>query len=639
MPDYSILIVTYNSEKELPRLLQSLVKFSYSNIYVCDAASTDNTVAILETHFDSKNLLKKPFLEGFSKNNNDLIRHFNLNSDYYFVLNPDTFFEMDIVTPMIRFCEENKEYAIVTPQLLYPSGAIQKSWKVFPNFFQVFLKRLGIIGIEREQLQAAGDIDWCLAAGILISAKFIQERGFLFDERYRLYCEDIDICLDAHLRGYKVYAMENVFLYHALGEKSSKNIFSKYNYWNIQSIIRFFLKWNFRYFNYIYSSRKNKSTTSALAPVPKTRLAIIGTRGIPNHYGGFEQFAEYLSGALVNQWFEVTVYNSHNHPYQEKEWRGVRIIHKFDPEHLIGTAGQFVYDLNCILDTRKRKYDVILQLGYTSSSIWGFLLPKKAVIITNMDGMEWKRSKFNKNVQSFLQWAEKNAVATSDYLIADSIGIQNYLIEKYQVPSEFIAYGAHVFNEPNAKVLDMFSLVEQKYNMLIARLEPENSIEIILDGVAMASTKDVFLVIGNHQTPYGSYLKTKYKAQPHIKFLGAIYDITILNNLRFYSNSYFHGHSVGGTNPSLLEAMASNAFICAHKNIFNEAILGADAAYFTDVTTVKELLENRKKSDPEVQTFIKNNLSKIESVYSWAIINKQYIDFINSCKKTKTISI
>ncbi len=126
----------------------------------------------------------------------------------------------------------------------------------------------------------------------------------------------------------------------------------------------------------------------------------------------------------------------------------MNIIHKMDPEKWMGTAGQFIYDLNCILDSRKRGFDVILQLGYTSSSIWGWLLPKKAIVITNMDGLEWKRSKYSRPVRRFLKFAEKLAIKTSDYLISDSVGIQKHLKTAYNADSEYIAYGADLFNTP-----------------------------------------------------------------------------------------------------------------------------------------------------------------------------------------------
>lgn len=152
------------------------------------------------------------------------------------------------------------------------------------------------------------------------------------------------------------------------------------------------------------------------------RIAILGSRGIPNNHGGFEQFAEYFSVYLASNNHDVYVYNSHDHAYQDKEFKNVNIIHCYDPESKLGASGQFIYDLNCILDSRKRNFDVILQLGYTSNSIWYWLLPKKPVIITNMDGMEWKRSKYSPKVRKFLKYAEKLAVKSSDYLIADSIG-------------------------------------------------------------------------------------------------------------------------------------------------------------------------------------------------------------------------
>ena len=127
------------------------------------------------------------------------------------------------------------------------------------------------------------------------------------------------------------------------------------------------------------------------------KIAIIGTRGIPNYHGGFEQFAEHFSTYLSQNKHEVIVYNSSNHPYQEKNYKGVNIKHCKDPEKLIGTVGQFIYDFNCIINTRKQNFDVILQLGYTSNSIWHKFLPKKAIIITNMDGLEWKKIKVFEN--------------------------------------------------------------------------------------------------------------------------------------------------------------------------------------------------------------------------------------------------
>lgn len=363
------------------------------------------------------------------------------------------------------------------------------------------------------------------------------------------------------------------------------------------------------------------------------RIAIIGTRGVPNHYGGFEQFAEYLSQGLVERGHSVTVFNSHKHPYQQSDWNGVKLVHCYDPEYKLGTVGQFIYDLNCILNCRKNKYDIILQLGYTSSSIWGWLLPrKKSIVTTNMDGLEWKRTKYSRPVQNFLIFAEKLGVIFSDFLISDSKGIQQYIKYKYKKESTFIPYGAYLFTNPDPLQIVKYKVNVYKYNMLIARLEPENSIEIILDGITKSAEQIPFLVIGNHDTNYGGYLKNKYKNNKNIIFLGGIYDINVLNNLRYFSNIYFHGHTVGGTNPSLLEAMASGSLICAHDNVFNRSILESDAYYFNSVDDVIKVINTITKNENNVK--LTNNLNKIKNLYSWdRIINLYENHFFDILKK------
>lgn len=359
------------------------------------------------------------------------------------------------------------------------------------------------------------------------------------------------------------------------------------------------------------------------------KIAILGTRGIPNYYGGFEQFAEFFSVYLVEQGHEVYCYNSHNHKYQEKEFHGVHILHQHDPEYKLGTFGQFIYDFNCIMDARKRDFDIILQLGYTSNSIWFFLLPKKPIIITNMDGIEWKRSKYAKPVQQFLKFAERLAAVSSDYLVSDSLGIQTFLKKRYGKESTYIAYGAHPFNSPDEAVLAEYGVERENYNMIMARFEPENNIDMVLDGVAASSDKKVILVVGNHQTKYGEYLKNKFEAHENIRFVGGIYNLAHLNNLRYYSNLYFHGHSVGGTNPSLLEAMASQALIVANDNDFNRGVLKENAFYFSNAQQVKELLTSVKKS--ENKSFIANNYEAIVNEFNWEKINGDYLRLFEEC--------
>jgi len=365
------------------------------------------------------------------------------------------------------------------------------------------------------------------------------------------------------------------------------------------------------------------------------KIAILGTRGVPNYYGGFEQFAEFFSVYLVQKGHEVYCYNSHDHPFQETSFHGVNILHQFDPEYKIGTFGQFIYDYNCIIDARKRNFDIILQLGYTSSSIWHFLLPKNSIIITNMDGLEWKRTKYSKPVQNFLKYAERLAAVHSDFLVSDSLGIQEYLNEKYKKDSTYIAYGAYPFSSPNPEFLKEYDVEIEKYNMIMARFEPENNLDMVLNGVVQSEDETPILVIGKHTTKYGSYLKNKFKNYSQIRFLGGIYNLEHLNNLRFFSNLYFHGHSVGGTNPSLLEAMASKALIIAHENNFNKGILKNNAYYFSNATDVKNILKEIKKNNN--LRLVENNYEAIVKEFNWGKINGEYLQLFEECYSKSNI--
>lgn len=346
----------------------------------------------------------------------------------------------------------------------------------------------------------------------------------------------------------------------------------------------------------------------------KLRIGILVTRGIPNHYGGFEQFAEYLSSGLTQRGHEVYVYNSCNHPYKEKEWNGVHIIYCADPEKKIGTFGQFIYDLNCINDSRKRDLDVLLHLGYTSDSVWHWRWPKKTVNMVNIDGMEWMRSKYNKPTRKFLKLAESLVAKKAQVLIADSPQIQHHFWNNYGKKPVYIPYGADVFTETDDSIPEAYKLAANQYFLLVARMEPENNIEMILRGWMASSQDHPLLVVGNIANKFGKYLSRAFR-NARIQFAGPVYDQYALNNLRYYSSRYFHGHSVGGTNPSLLEAMACRCNIAAHNNIFNKTVLQTGADYFStaaDVATIMDTPNNCRIADERKHS----NIEKIRTVYN-----------------------
>ncbi len=355
------------------------------------------------------------------------------------------------------------------------------------------------------------------------------------------------------------------------------------------------------------------------------KLAILGTRGIPNNYGGFEQFAEFISVGLVEKGHDVTVYNPRVHPYKADEYKGVKIIHISSPENIIGSAANFYYDFYCLKDAAKRNFDVIYEAGYATCSPFYYLLNNTNTrLITNMDGLEWKRSKWGLITKRLMQFLEKLAVRKSHYLVSDNKGIQEYYRSQFNKESFFVAYGADLALGVDKTYLKKFDVKEGDYYILIARMEPENNIDIILDAYKQTSNEATFLVVGNYKTKYGDYLYKKYN-NGTIKFLGSIYDKPALDALRFYSKAYLHGHSVGGTNPSLLEAMASGAFIIAHKNIFNESVLKKNALYFESKSELTGIFKDiNSLYDFNRDTFIENNIKEITSNYSWHSIVNRY---------------
>lgn len=356
------------------------------------------------------------------------------------------------------------------------------------------------------------------------------------------------------------------------------------------------------------------------------KIAFISTRGIPNNYGGFEQFAEYISVGLVRRGHEVVVYSPHFHPYREPDYKGVRIKHIYSPEKWIGSSvGSFFYDFLSLRDAlKKEKFDIIYEAGYTSivpAYIWfNVKRIKYPLFTTNMDGLEYKRTKFNRWVQKFVFWEERMAVKHSHFLIADNMGIHDYYKEKYGKESKFLAYGADIHEDYDEDILKGFGLEADGYFIVVARLEPENNLFMAIEGYLASGQygKRPLVIVGKTNTPYGKHLVERYGDDRNIRFVGGIYDFRKLNSIRHYSYAYFHGHSVGGTNPSLLEAMASGCFILAHDNIFNRAVLGENALYYGSTDAAMEMLDG---IDQAVSAYKKEytgrNLEVIRRDYSW----------------------
>lgn len=354
------------------------------------------------------------------------------------------------------------------------------------------------------------------------------------------------------------------------------------------------------------------------------KIAILGTRGIPNNYGGFEQCAESLSLGLVKKGHEVTVYNPDFHPFKDNNYLGVKIKHIYSPQNYLGSAASnFIFDFLCLRDAVKNSFDIILELGLITAAPSIILCnKKKSIIVTNLDGLEWKRAKWSPLVRKITRNLEKFGVSNSDFLVADNIAIQKYIKEEYNRESEFIAYGTEKVLELKRLDIEKYLKEDGDFILTIARLEPENNLELMCDAYITSTNNLPYYIIGNHDTHYGAFLKKKYK-DTRVYFLGAIFNKKELDTFRFYASYYLHGHSVGGTNPALIEAMAAKAFIIIHDNPFNKSVINNQTYSFQRVNDLVKLLDDSSILKSR-EAFVEANLNIVNEKYRWDLIVNKY---------------
>ncbi len=331
---------------------------------------------------------------------------------------------------------------------------------------------------------------------------------------------------------------------------------------------------------------------------------ILGCRGIPARHGGFETFTEDLAHFLVARGHEVTVYcqiDAHREP-SEDEWEGIRRVNIPAPIHPLGTI-QFDW-----ISTRhaSRQPGVVLTLGY-NTAILGFLYRLRGVPnVMNMDGIEWKRAKWSRPQRLWLRFNEWAGARLANHLIADHPEIAIHL-ERHTTPKKItmIPYGADLVNELSAAPLARFGLRSKEYYTLIARPEPENSVLEIVQGHAASGINTPLVVLGDYTGQANEYKRAVQQAAgPNVRFTGAIYDRQVVGALRFHARAYLHGHQVGGTNPSLVEALAAGNAIIAHDNRFSRWVARDAALYFDGPEKLSEIfrfLENAPQKLAELE--------------------------------------
>lgn len=355
------------------------------------------------------------------------------------------------------------------------------------------------------------------------------------------------------------------------------------------------------------------------------RVAIIGTTGLPAKYGGFETLTHHLVDRLNNR-FEITVYCSTKYfakkSSRPKYFNGAKLVYL--PFNANGYQS-IIYDI-CSVFHALRNSDVLLLLGVSGAIILPFvkLFTKKPILI-NIDGQEWKRPKWNWFAKKILRFSEKIAVRLADTVITDNRIIREYVEEEYNRHDAWlIEYGSdHVTKqEKTSETLTQYDFLDKPYAFNVCRIEPENNIHIVLEAFSK-KPNHVLVVVGlwDHGS-YGMYLKQKFTGFSNIYLLNPIYDQHALNVLRSNATLYVHGHSAGGTNPSLVEAMGLGLPVAAFDISYNRETTGHNAVYFRNVDDLMEIIEELSNSK---RNEISNNLENLaKKKYTWKRIASLY---------------
>lgn len=358
------------------------------------------------------------------------------------------------------------------------------------------------------------------------------------------------------------------------------------------------------------------------------RLMVLGTRGIPANHGGFETFAERLALHLVDRGWEVVVYCQVDLKQGRKvslgNWNGVDLVKI--PVGSNGAWGTIWFDILATLHSLKYR-GLYLVLGYNTAflSIIYRLLGRYNLI--NMDGVEWKRKKWGKAAKAWFYINEQCAKLFGNHLIADHPEIKRH-IGSGEISNKvtMIPYGADSKGQINEEYLKDYGLLPFGYSLLIARAEPENSIlEIVRAFNKACKGGHKLVILGDYCPELNHYHKEVVRsAGPDIAFLGAIYDRDRVFTLRKYCQIYFHGHTVGGTNPTLVEAMGAGCAIIAHNNVYNKWVAGEGAQYFSGEHECVKVISGLLADDKELLKLRKLSFERYEQNFTWPKVLEQY---------------
>lgn len=357
-------------------------------------------------------------------------------------------------------------------------------------------------------------------------------------------------------------------------------------------------------------------------------LRILGTRGVPAAHGGFETFAERLAFHLVDRGWRVIVYGQDDGSGAviEDTWAGIERVRI--PVAASGPKGTIMFDWLATAHAARHQ-DLCLTLGYNTAVFCALLRWKGVPNLINMDGIEWSRAKWGPLAKSWFWLNERAGCWLGDHLVADHPQIELHLRTRVaQSKITMIAYGADAVTSAAVEpVLDL-GLQPGKFLTVIARAEPENSLLEVVEGFSRKPRGHQMVVLGGYDECNPYHCAVKRAAGAEVRFVGAIYDKAVVQALRFHSIAYVHGHQVGGTNPSLVEALGAGNAILAHDNRFNRWVAGEGATYFADADSISMQMDQLLSDPLKLLQLKKQGQHRFNALFTWNNILSRYEDLL-----------
>lgn len=365
-------------------------------------------------------------------------------------------------------------------------------------------------------------------------------------------------------------------------------------------------------------------------------IHILGIRGIPALHGGFETFAEKLASHLITQNWKVTVYCQENGigPITESSWNGIRRIHI--PVSRTGAIGTVIFDWNATRRALSEK-GIFLTLGYNTAIFNLMQRITGQTNIINMDGLEWRRDKWGVIAKTWFWLNERAGCWIGNHLVADHPKIKEHLSTRVNAKKiTMIPYGGDEITNADPSLLAPYGVEPGKFSVIIARPEPENSFLEMVRAFSRSPRNHKLVVLGNFTPNNNTFHRNVMEAaSAEVVFPGAIYEAPVVQALRFFSRFYLHGHRVGGTNPSLVEAMGAGCAVIAHDNHFNRWVAGPHAAYFKDESVCAALFDHLLTDDAAVEQMKTASRSRFYEHFTWDQVLREYEQLLTHWYPTK----